>query len=62
MTIDGQAVIQRKPPAPQIQKSIHKWMDTPERETPGYWVMWWAHFYAYREHTGDITYWTTKGA
>jgi hypothetical protein len=58
-TIDGKYVSQIVP-SDRTQSRAIRWMDSPERDYPGYWVKLTARIYAYREHTGDITYWRAK--
>jgi hypothetical protein len=62
MTIDGNACEQVQPSA-AMHKRGERYMQpwgASERDRPGYWVKLTSRTYAYREHTGDITYWRTQ--
>jgi hypothetical protein len=58
-TIDGHLCRQCSPALRTKERAI-RWMDGKERDHPGYWVKLTARIYAYREHTGDITYWRSE--
>lgn len=59
MTIDGCQLrqIERSSLNPRTARKLDGWMNDRKRNRPGYWVKWSRDVYAYREHTGEITYW-----
>lgn len=55
-TIDG-ALCKEIHPSQYLRKRATSWMQGPYRAHPGYWVKLTSRIYAYREHTGNITFW-----
>ena len=59
MTLNGHTVTQTTV-SERTRQRAERYMSpwgASERDKPGYWVKLTARIYAYREHTGDITFW-----